>query len=292
MRCKLNQKKFLKQTKYDTLIKRGKNMNDEFKQNFFQKLIFQDPALGNNKKVVTKLWNILDSAYQNNNELAQEIIELFLETKDTIQIFETPEKSNCLAFFNVLEINPNEDQFGIMHELGHYYLYTTIGKITPPLLPEIIQNCKSALSIKNQQKVSFVFNKQIFQDETYGAFIKSLCQTKDTKYAPLSDIVSAMQLGINTFADKAGVEYTLPYVHSYSYYHLNKEYSPDNPVDYFRVFDEQFANFFAMFMLNQQEQLNLLSIFYGPDWYNLYMNTIIEIKNILKERKKQESITL
>ena len=57
--------------------------------------------------------------------------------------------------------------------------------------------------------------------------------------------------------------------------------------NYYLSFDEQFANFFALYMTNNQELLQIAKIFFGEQWYQTMTNILIQIEQILLERKEQ-----
>ena len=57
----------------------------------------------------------------------------------------------------------------------------------------------------------------------------------------------------------------------------------NNTIKYDKVFDEQFANFFALKSTNSIEALNVLKVLFGNEWYNAMEETIEKIYNSLND---------
>jgi len=248
---------------------------------FFESLLFPpDSNLGNNEIAVTHLWKVLQRLEQNGNEITQNIVTNFLEVRENIQIFNSAKDSRFLKFFQALEIDQKADDMVLVHELGHFYFNILINQ------EDIIknfpaQNERAKEHCKSIKETTFKINNKTFNNSRFRFLIEELCTNKQKENAELSDIISAIWLGLNSFQNPEGKVFSLPYVHSYDYYH------DEGKTNYILSFDEQFANFFALFVTNKQEKLEILRTFCGEEWFTLMMNTLLQIEAILIERKEQ-----
>lgn len=254
-------------------------MTEEYKNDFFTKLVFPpNTPLGDNTKTIEKLWEIFSTIYPCTDEIGQNIITNFLLSRDTIQFFPSKNGSHYLYTFNALEIDPKADNLASLHEIGHY-LFNTL-KIPVNNLENF--NRETQAHIKNTANLNFTLNNELYKEANFKTLIIAICNSKNKAIlAPLSDIISSIYLGVNNFKTKDGQTFTLPYSHPYNYYHQKDK------TNYYLSFDEQFANFFALYMTNNQELLQIAKIFFGEQWYQTMTNILIQIEQILLERKEQ-----
>ncbi len=255
---------------------------------FFEKLLFPpNSPLGNNEHSINHLWKVLNSLLENGNSITQNIIANFLEVKDTIQIFDSKSGSNYLYFFKALEIDRNSGDTELIHELGHFYYNNLLNNDELlKIFPDINERAKTrCYQIKN---ANFTFDNIKFENAKFSNLLeqmnKEIYRTKEKKeqIGPFSDILSAICLGVNRFATPDKRYFTLPYSHSYEYYRK------EDIVDYARVFDEQFANFFALFVTNKTDLLETLRVLLGDEWYRIMQNTLLQIEAILIQKKEEK----
>ena len=254
-------------------------MTEEYKNEFFTKLVFPpNTPLGDNTKTIEKLWEIFSTIYPYTDEIGQNIITNFLLSRDVIQIFPSENNSNYLYAFNALEIALKADNLASLHEIGHY-LFNTLN-IPVNNLKNFIEETKEHL--KNTTNATFTLNGKTYKEANLKTLVSAIGKPENRSIiAPLSDIISSIYLGINRFIDKDKNVYPLPFYHPYEYYHK------DDKVDYYLAFDEQFANFFTIYMANNQELLQIAKTFFGEQWYQTMTNILIQIEQILLERKEQ-----
>lgn len=253
---------------------------------FFEKLLFSNPSLGDNSKEIERLWNIYLN-YRDGNEISRNILDSLLDVKENIQIFSS-ERTNYLKMFGALELNISLPDSDIIHELGHLYYNLVLFNKIPDDFDEINQRAKEHSRMVSN--VNFSLNGKEVTGANFRVLLEELCQKdnlnseKRDEIAPFSDIISAINLGVNRFETKDGSAYILPYSHSFEYY------EQDDVTNYPLVFDEQFANFFALTIMNQTEKLDILRKFFGEEWFLLMTNTLLEIEAILLEERENKNV--
>ncbi len=284
----LNNKSNVNAIKYDFLQNlQNKNIsgstniiNNNYKQKFFDQLLFdKNSELGDNSAVVNKLYNTFCEVYESGDKISKNIISAFLKTKETIQIFPSDTQSAYLEAFGALQLEPGIDNNALLHEIGHYYYHQLLGEQIPEHFDSVIANAKKhALGQKN---IDFVFNGKEFENARYLNLLEEICSSENKSNADLgvmSDILSGIHLGAPLTGPNGPL--VLPYGHSSQYYtKRNMEVKLEN-INYNKVFDEQFANFFSLYMNNKTEQIEVLRKFLGDDWYNSMMDTLMKINDI------------
>ena len=265
------------------------------KEDFLEKLAFpENSPLGNNKEIVELLWNILNHMYENGNDVTKNIVTNFLETKQTIQIFENNAPSSYMKFFGALKLNKEDSIATIIHELGHYYLNLLLyNNEEYPEYQEVALynyfkeiNERAKTHCKTNKDLNFTFRNHQFSHAKLSDFLRILCNkelySKEelAQLGPLSDIISAVWTGGVSFETRTGEKFILPFFHNETYY------QKEDTIDYPLVFDEQFANFFTLYTLGLEEQLNVLKELFGLEWYNVMKTTILQIEQELLKRKE------
>ena len=59
-------------------------------------------------------------------------------------------------------------------------------------------------------------------------------------------------------------------------------------INYSLVYDEQFANFFYLYMAGRYEEIEVLRAFYGDAWLQMMMGTLLEINQTLETKKENK----
>lgn len=263
-----------------------KTLDESFKHKFYDKLLFSNnpefSQLGDNTQAVEKLYNTLDTVYKNGDEISKNIVSSFLDTRKVIQVFPAKLESSYMLAVGALQIHPNTDNNILLHEIGHYYFHQLLNQV-PTNFDTIMANAKShALHLKN---VDFQFNDKKFENGRYLHLLEEICSSEN-KYnydlALISDILSGLHLGATPNGPNGPL--VLPFMHNSKYYmKRDMEVKLEN-IDYAKVFDEQFANFFSLYMNNQTEKIEVLRLFLGEEWYQTMMNTLTDISNICTEK--------
>ena len=192
-------------------------------------------------------------------------------------IFQSDKSAGFMHQFNALSITSQMDQLGISHEFGHAILGMINGLKIPEKFEEVVERAYS------HSKSPEIIDKL----RQYIKCISNPDSSEITKAekGPVSDIISAIHQNC-AFRIK-GETYILPSFHRRSYYY-NEETSQMKTK---QIFDECFANFYALISNNCHEELEKLKMLFGEEFLKV-MNAELEkvAITINKEPKKQEDM--
>lgn len=193
-------------------------------------------------------------------------------------IFESEDNEKCFFMhqFKALQIGKNTDQLVSSHEFGHAILSVTTGVKVPEDYGEIIARAKEhALSPQNK--------------ETFKAYIEFLCKygkevtTKGEK-GPVSDIISSIfqeqGLRIGSFEN----ECWFPSSHPREYYTIKDTEEPNLKT----IFDEDFANFYALKATNCKKEIETLKTLFGKEFVQVLENQLQLSANIMEKALGKE----
>lgn len=266
------------------------------KNEFFEKLVFPpNTDLGDNNEMIEKVWNIFEKVIEKNDELAISILSNFLEVKDNIQIFPSkeisyqlgekmvtrPAQTAYMKSMQAFEIKNDAPDLDVLHELGHFYYNIVLENKLPEnyanINTQIRTNC---YSLKN---TTFSYLGKQVENGKFSNLLEIICNEEEKeKVGPISDIISAIGIGTSSFVTGDKKEYYLRFHHRKDYY------VKDNEINYKLVYDEQFANFFSLYMEGRYEDLEVLRVFYGDTWLQMMMGTLLEIDQKLKEKRENK----
>lgn len=267
--------------------------SDKFKDAFFDKLLFsrneQFSQLGDNTQAVETLFNSFNEVYKNGDEMSKNIVSAFLDTKNIIQIFPSENTTAYMNAFGALSLQPTIDNNVLLHEVGHYYFHQLLDGQMPEHFDQLVNNAKK--HALEQSNIDFIFEGEKFENARYLNLLEKMCslENKNNKdIAVMSDILSGIHFGAPLTGPNGPL--VLPFCHNSQYYmKRDMEVKLEN-IDYNKVFDEQFANFFSLYLNNKTEQIDVLRKFLGEDWYNSMMDTLKKINDISLEKMKANSI--
>lgn len=240
---------------------------------------------GNNKNAVDMLTRMVKKGLQSNDENVRAIFSNVISLKEKFEGFNIwigdSFKTGYLLKFGVINVQSKDinDYVTLLHEYGHAIFDIVLqGEMVEDFEDIVKQAVSNAYSFKNQ-KIELGDLK--LDDGKFINVLEYMCDEKNKEstigMGPLSDIMSAMWQ-VNAFSKPNGEQLTLPYSHSRDAY-LDKE----GKIDYKRVYDEQFANFFSLKANNCTEELNLLKNMFGDVWYNSMNEKILESAQVLDQ---------
>lgn len=179
-------------------------------------------------------------------------------------IFESKDDNECFFMhqFKALQIGKNTDPLVASHEFGHAVLSMTTDVKVPENYGEIISRAKAhALSPENK--------------ETFKAYIEFLCKygkevITDAEKGPVSDIISSVfqepGLRIGSYENTC----IFPSSHSHEYYTEKETGTPNLKV----IFDEDFANFYALKATNCKKEIETLKTLFGSEFVETLENQL------------------
>lgn len=240
---------------------------------------------GNNKDAVNMLTEMVKKGLQSSDENIRTIFSNTTGIKEKFEGFNIwigdSFKTGYLLKFGVINVQSKDinDYVTLLHEYGHAVFDIVLQGEYPEDFENIVnQAVNNAYSFKNQ-KIELGDLK--LEDGKFLNVLEYMCDEKNKEstigMGPLSDIMSAMWQ-VNAFSKPNGEQLVLPYSHSREAY-----LKEDGGIDYKRVYDEQFANFFSLKANNCTEELNLLRNMFGEEWYNSMNEKILEATQVLDQ---------
>lgn len=194
-------------------------------------------------------------------------------------VFESSKDDECFYMhqFNALQIGKNTDLLVASHEFGHAVLNMTNGVKVPEDYGDVILRAKQhALNPDNK--------------ETFKAYIEFLCKygkevlTPGEK-GPLSDIISSIfqepGLRIGSYENTC----IFPSSHSHEYYTKKDTGEPNLKA----IFDEDFANFYALKATNSRKEIETLKMLFGNEFVEVLENQL-EISAEVFERAVDKDV--
>lgn len=237
--------------------------------------------LGKNDIAINRFINMLNIHSESNNPQVKSIAENFAgisKLAPNFTIFQTEKIGNSyfMKNFNALQIDIGNDDLTLSHEFGHAVLGIINDTEVPENFPEIIKNAKQhALSSQNKEK--------------FKNFIKYLSDSnQETRTAgekgPVSDIISSIfQYPALTLGDR-GITCVLPSYHTRDYYYDEEK----GEIKHNKVFDEDFANFYALTAHNCEKELEELRELFGEEWMQTMESQLELASQRLELVSKQE----
>ena len=189
--------------------------------------------------------------------------------------------SSYMHQFKALNINKNDlnNYLTVTHEYGHAMFDIVIKQEMPENYPKILENAKK--SALNNIDMNYDYGTFSVRNGKFRNLLEFICDKNNIDklqgLGPLSDIISAMWQATG-FNNSQGDPFFLPFSHT-----KNTYVTDDNTIKYDKVFDEQFANFFALKSTNSVEALNVIKVLFGNEWYNAMEETIEKIYNFLND---------
>lgn len=213
---------------------------------------------GLNKGAIDNMIKMLEvhenSTDFNVKKIAQNF-EVFETLAPNFTIFESKDEKNCFLMpkFNALQIGKDSDTLISSHEFGHFILNSTTGVNPPENFGEIISKAKEhALDSKNK--------------ETFKAYIEFLCkygkeEATAAEKGPVSDIISSIFQRQAFRIGTAENICVLPGSHKREYYTKDGTNNPNLKT----IYDEDFANFYALKANNCKKEIGLLKSLFGEE---------------------------
>ncbi|MDD3452919.1 MAG: hypothetical protein PHN42_01405 [Bacilli bacterium] len=267
-------------------------MNEKIKLDIINNFIFDEneqKGFGNNEAVIARIIKFLSNI--KNIEFKQNFINL-LNYNENFKIFETnSSSSNYMANFKALSIKTSDDDYVIGHELGHAVLNLIDDTNVPNDFEQIVNNAKN--NALNENNLELTINNIKHSNARLRILLEYICNEKNKMEDknPLSDIISSMWQA-TAFPTVDGNILKLPAVHNPEYYFDKKKLLNNvKELDYKKIYDEQFANFFILYINNRLDTLDILRKIFGNDWFNLMNNKVNELLNNLIMSKKEIKTT-
>lgn len=268
----------------------GDKMNDEIKERLINKFVFskqQQASFGNNEFAVAVMIRFFNDVYCDDSKKLIDNFDKLLDYNENLKIFKSEKiGSNYMANFKALTVNRKDDNYVISHELGHAILNLVDNTTLPPNFQDILIGAKDrALKIDN---LSVKINDEQLNNCRFRTILEYICNKDNVMedVGPFSDIISSMWQTPG-FPTADGKKLILPYFHTQKYY-TDELSDGTNVINYQRVYDEQFANFFTLYTNNRKETLFVLKELFDNDWYSLMEDKLIELENNIALQKDND----
>lgn len=266
-------------------------MTNEIKEDIITKFVFtgeQLQSFGNNEEAIASLIHFFDKIEP--NEINMSFINGFpklLDYNENFKVFYGEKMIGYMPNFKALNISSKVDKYVLAHELGHTFLNLIDNTELPDNFYQIVTNAKK--NALNSNNLNIKMNNTELSNARFRTILEYICEQNKTfeGVGPFSDIISSMWQTPG-FPTVEGGKLILPYYHTKDYYADSKN---SEIVDYKKIYDEQFANFFSLYLDEKKELLDTLKSLFGEEWYLLMENKLISLSNELnKENKKSSSI--
>ena len=265
-------------------------MDDELKAKIVNKFVFteqQQTTFGNNEFAIAAIIKLFNEVYYDKNKQLIDNFDKLSDYNDNFKIFESDKiGSNYMPNFKALTVNRKDDNYVISHELGHAILNLVDNTTLPPNFQDVLIGAKNrALKIDN---LSINLNGKQINNCRLRTILEYICNKDNVMedIGPFSDIISSMWQ-THGFPTADGKKLILPYFHTQKYY-TDEISNGTNVINYQRVYDEQFANFFTLYTNNRKETLFVLKELFGDEWYSLMENKVIELENNIALKKDND----
>lgn len=263
------------------LVSNDLNIYDELMNEFYDKKL-------NNKAEVNSLFLIVNNGLNSDDERIKNIYEQIFNIKRIEPrfnvFFSTKMSSAYLSNFKALNINKDDIQNYLIlsHEYGHAMFDILLNKKVPEEYSTIMEIAKKHALTSNN--INFNYGSLNVQNAKFRDLIEYICDKSNKEslesVGPFSDIISSMwQTG--GFKNSKGDPFILPFSHPRETYFDN-----ENHIKYDVIFDEQFANFFALKSTNSNEALETLKNLFGVEWYNFMDKNIDLMYDMINNNSK------
>lgn len=261
-------------------------MDSEKKLKIIENFVFdkeQQKNFGNNEDIIAIMIKFFENVY---NDDTKDIIDNFvnlLQYHAYFKIFQSIKSSTYyLRSFGALTISPSDcDNYTLGHELGHVFLHLIDNTTLPNDFEEIM--LKSNHLAPKLEGLTIKLNDKDFTDAKLRTVVEYICnkENKMEDVGPFSDIISSMYQthGFQTHDNK---QLILPFYHTKDYYVKKGIESENEKIDYAVVYDEQFANFFSLYINNRYDTLDCLRKIFGDEWYDLMYQKLLMVKSKIK----------
>lgn len=263
-------------------------MSEQLKIDIIDEFVFkkeQQENLGNNEKAIAVIIRFLSSLDLNDKYISS-FVNNFSQLKvkrNNFQIFQSENKNSFyMHTFKVLNINKDDDNYVLGHEIGHAILNILDDTKMPDNFPLIVNNAKK--NILSSDHLDFEFDNKLFINARFRTILEYIeGKTNDDikGLGPFSDMISSTFQNAG-FENVGGRKVLLPYNHK------NEYYMKDNNINYNLVYDEQFANFFTLYMNGNKDKLNVLKLYLGNEWFEFMNNKLHEVIDKLSNVKINE----
>lgn len=235
--------------------------------------------LGENTIAISRIINMLHTHGRSDNINVRRIIENLEHIEDiapNFKIFQSEKETFFMNNFNALQILDKEENssLSLPHEFGHAIIGITTNTEVPKNFEIIVKNAR-ANCIKPENKQKFIeFIEYISDTENEN-------RTEGEK-GPVSDIISSIfQYPQLTFV-QTGKTHTLPNFHNRDYYFdEEKGKMKEN-----KIYNEDFANFYALTANNCHKELETLRELLGDEWMKVMEGELQRASEIFEKTKE------
>ena len=233
---------------------------------------------GANHEAVSQFINMLRKHEQSDNSNVRRIVAGLGNLEHiapNFTIFQSDKIAGFMHQFNALSITLQMDQLVISHEFGHAILGMVNGLKIPEEFEKVVARAYSrSKSPENIDKLREYIKRISNSDST---------ERTEAEKGPVSDIISAIHQ-YSSFKINGQV-YILPSFHLRSYYYDDTMCQMKTK----QIFDECFANFYALISNNCHEELEKLKMLFGEEFFSV-MDAELEKAAITinKEIEKKE----
>lgn len=213
--------------------------------------------LGKNDEAITKFIDMLRIHEKSDNADIRTIVANLDNLKNLVPnftIFQSEDSTYFMNQFSALQISTQSDQLALSHEFGHMIL----GKINKLEMPsdfeEVVKRAR-AHCVAPENKEKFIEYIEYLSDSSKN-------ERTEAEKGPVSDIISSIfQYPALTFK-KTNKTHILPSFHNRDYYFDEERGKMKSN----KIFDEDFANFYALVSNNCHKELETLKVLLGEEW--------------------------
>lgn len=264
-------------------------MTNEIKEDIITKFVFneeQSKTFGNNEEAIVSLIRFFEKLELDEITInfSKDFTKL-LDYNENFKIFYGEKITGYMPGFKALNISSKIDKYVLAHELGHTFLNLIDDTRMPEDFEQILTNAKKKALVSKDLNIEM--NKTKFNCARFRTILEYICEQNKSfdGVGPFSDTISSMWQ-THGFPTIEGGKLILPYCHTRDYYADRKN---NEMIDYKKVYDEQFANFFSLYLNGEKELLNTLRSLFGEEWYLLMENKLISLSNELNKVNEKSS---
>lgn len=239
---------------------------------------------GTNSVAVNKFINMIHKHLQSDNQNIRAIgenIDKLATLAPNFILFEEQNKSaNFMKIFNAMVLGNEAGDLVTDHEFGHaVYKIMCNEELDKNDFEGVVDRAKANILSKE--------NKEDFKKYIVYLTDRNNKNRTEAEKGPLSDILSSIfrceQLSLKHQDGTISGPHIFPSYHSHTYYaDENGKMKADV------IFDEDFANFYALSVNNCTRELNVLKRFLGDEWFQSMQNTLERAGRTVQDQTIQQ----
>lgn len=240
----------------------------------------ESSQLGKNDEAITKFINMLHIHEKSDNNNVKTIISSINKLENiapNFTIFQSDKNTFFMHQFKALQISTNSDELKLSHEFGHAIL-GMINKV------QILENFEEVVKRAREHCIS-PENKDKFRE--YMEYLTDSTKIERTmaEKGPVSDIISSIFQNHSFRFQNTNTRYILPSFHDRSYYFDEDRGKMKTK----QIFDEGFANFYALVANNCHRELETLRTLFGEEYLQIMQKELEKASNTLTMAKEKNT---